>query len=155
MDDKKASGRMLKGGKFEVYYGPNKKWEMEAPGPDMIHSNKEIHLYRVSEDAHFPLEKFDIEENIITADPSWTNASKLALAAELMKNRDRFANNPWMLYAPYMAIMVGFIIVGIAWYVSTNNISDELGQVAQGFRGVAEALKDAEVIIEHPEAPAG
>lgn len=151
----KASGRNLKGGKFEVFYGLNDKAVMEAPAEDKFGTDKVLHLLRESRDAHFPL-SLDVNSEKVTADPSWSNASKLALAQELKNNAHRFANDPWQKYAVPMSILLGFLIVGIAWYLSTGEIASQLNAVASNFAGVADALKDAQVVLEKaPEAPPG
>lgn len=159
-----AKGRYVGTDKFEIYYSPSDKQMIEAPSEDMIYSNNVIHFVRESRTAHFPGKKLKVEakeevvnelkvnRNMITIDPSWSNASKLALINELQRNKDRFGDNPWLKYAPFMALVVGFLIVGVAWYLSTGQISEELGRVATQFGRVAEALKEAEIIIETPPA---
>lgn len=147
-----AKGRFLKSGKFEIWYGMNEKSEEEAPGEEFIDDGNVIRFFRQTRDSHFPI-KLSINSDVVTADPSFTNAAKMAVFRELEENRDRFNNDPLMKYAPYFALVIGFFIIGIALYVSNSAVADSMNQVASGFSGVAEALKDAEVIITKEPPP--
>lgn len=166
-----AKGRFLKSGdgKFEIFYGFNDKQIIEAPPEANIYPGNQLHFFRESRDGHFIMkvekEETESEETVekhgklqsigvntnktkMSGDPSWSNASKLALYQQLEKNAHRFGNNPWEKYAPYATLMIGFLIVAIAWYMGTNQIADSLNGVKDGFAGVAQSLADSQVIID-------
>lgn len=145
-----AKGRHLKDGKFEISYGWNDKITTEAPPEEYFYPSGDVFFYREDRENHFPL-KLEINEGIIRAEPALSNALKIAYAQSVKESAERFREqNKLLQYAPYIAVIIGFIIVGIAWWISSSQIAGELGHVAGAFNGVAKTLENATVVLQKP-----
>lgn len=146
-DTHKVKGRFIKHGKFEVYYGVNDSDTIQAPGEEFIYPRNTIYFLRKNRESYFPL-LLEINEEKIETEPVLSNAMKVAYANEIKETVERFTkpNALEKYYVPF-SIIIGFIIIGIAWYMATGSIADAMNAVANNFGGVANTLKDAQVVI--------
>jgi len=149
---KRRKGRYLKDGKFEIQYGFNDKVVAEAPPEELVSATGEIWFVRPDRDNHYPA-KWHIDKSKIIVEPALSNALKVNYANSVKEANERFKEiDKLAQYAPYIAILIGFFIVGIAWYVSTDRIAGEFGQAANALHSVANELKNASITIAKPPA---
>lgn len=146
-----AQARTLPNGKAEIFYGMkhgSRKDISNMVDDEYIHSGNIIYLFRSADNFYTPLNT-TLSDEKLEFEATFSHAAKLSLADQIKKSVHRFTQpNPLEKYFPMLALLVGFMIVGIALYLSSANIAAGMSEVASQYNKVADKLENAQVVIQ-------